>query len=263
MNHPWAPDPEEERRRNLEPMERLREDGQKLHANILADPIIVASLEASKSMRSMCRAEDDCLFVQAGRSSGRTIECELRIRLDGANRLSRLPGMRWAAQTNFYHLPCFDVMVDIKDLLPAQFRLSPDTTWGLMPRKWFEHKGCVDLDILAAYIEAFKEYNKNHSEWSSARTKWYNAHKRCGEPAECACPARPVPPKEPTLEGYTTEDEIRCNLLDLCKHPNFWDTREMFVLCARGIVRVGEEVNWHAMLFDANGSRETHAVTDN
>jgi len=124
---------------------------------------------------------------------------------------------------------CSDLMVDLEDLIPTKFRLDPQASWGLLIRKWFEHKGCISLDKLATYIEAYKAYQEKHSDFSSIWIKWPRDHRRCeADQATCACPPKPQPPEKPVLKDYSTGEESRCILRDVVKHPNFGDMCDEF-----------------------------------
>jgi hypothetical protein len=209
---------ESERRLNLGPMERLREDGEKLRSKILSHEDMLVTFEESRSARARCRAEDDCIYVQAGVPTGRAITTECRIRVDGVKDL-----MFWLPTTHYYHVACFNQMVDLLELIPAKFRLDHQTPWGILIRKWYEHHGHVDLNKLTTYIEAFKAYDEKKSEFSSELIKWSRGHQQCeADQAACGCPSKPQPPEKPILKDYTIEEE-ECSLRAVVTHPNFND----------------------------------------
>jgi hypothetical protein len=56
-------------------------------------------------------------------------------------------------------------MVDLKDLVPSRLKMAGEPwRWGLMILKWFEHKGCISLDKITAYLEerdAFKKEDRD------------------------------------------------------------------------------------------------------
>lgn len=212
---------EAERRNSLGPRGRLREDGRKFQEEILANQNMLVTLEISRSDRAQCRAEADCLFLHAGAPRQRAITTETRIRVDGVDSLSH-----WAPTTYFYHVLCFEEMVDLEELLPTKFKLDPQTGWGLLARKWFEHKGCIDVDKIAAFIEAFKAYHKDYSGFSTRWIKWSTNHQKCApEQATCTCPPKPHPPEKPVLKDYAAGEGERMSLAELALHENFDDMR--------------------------------------
>jgi len=205
-----------QRRQNLSPMARLREDGQKLQGKILSDQDMFATLEESRSARARCRAGSDCIYVQAQASTGGDIASEFRIRVDGVKNLSF-----WRPATHYYHVACFDQMVDLEDLLPAKFQLDRRREWGVMITKWFEHKGCITLDKLTTYFEACKAYKKKHSDFGREWGGWLLGHRRCeADQATCACPPKPQSPERPVLEDCAPGGEESCSLSDLMRHPD-------------------------------------------
>ncbi|KAI0380709.1 hypothetical protein F5Y04DRAFT_257216 [Hypomontagnella monticulosa] len=226
---------ERERHRNLDPMERLREDGQELQRKILSNQNMSVTFEVSRSSRARCRAEDDCLHVQAEFPTGKTIIDNCRTRVDGVN-----DPLHWHPATYYYHVLCFDQMVDLVDLIPNKFQLAGHTAWGLMIRKWFEYKGCIDLEKLAIYIEAVKAYKEKILALSTPWIEWDHGHRQCeADKTPCTCPPRPEAPEEPVLKNdYTTTEEERCSLGELVEHPNFDDICDQFWFTGRGLERV-------------------------
>jgi len=220
-----------ERRENLDPVERLREDGQELQGEILSDQDMLVTFEYSRSARARCRADRDCLHVLAEVPTETTIIDKFRIRIDGVNDPSF-----WRPTTHYYHILCFNHMVDLEDLLPAKFQLDRQTTWGLLVRKWFEHKGCINLDKLATYIEAFKAYDEKRLDFSTEWIDWSIRHHPCeADRATCACPPRPEPPEKPVLKDYVTGEEGRCSLDDVVNHPNVDDMPDQRLVNMTGI----------------------------
>ncbi|CAH0024857.1 unnamed protein product [Clonostachys rhizophaga] len=76
--------------------------------------------------------------------------------------------------------------------------------WGLLVRKWHEHRGCIDVDVVSAYIAAHKTYVNELKK----RSQDENAQ----------------PPTEPTLTDYTTGDTVSHCLWDILNHE---DSEEM------------------------------------
>ncbi len=203
---------EEARRRALSSDERLQEDGDELRQKIEADPEMVVTLEVSASQRAQCRANDDCVYLQANARCGNTITTHLRICVHGVE------NTEWFGQTkHYYHVMCFAFMIDLADLLPEKFKLDGASgRSGLMVEKWFERAGRIDLDKIAKFLQEFDDFEAKQSEYS----KWWWAHaENCeDQEAECRCPPRPDPPSKPELGDCTKEDGDACTLLDVLEH---------------------------------------------
>lgn len=208
---------ESARRQALSPKERLREDGDQLRQKIEADPEMIVVLEMSRSQRARCRANNDCAYAQARASSGNTITTSYRIRVDGVDNID------WFGKTkHYYHLLCFERMVDLKGLLREKFKMGgPYGRWGLMVEDWFKHSGRIDVDKIAAFLEEYAAYEEKHGDWSKEYIDWSLNHTRnCKDKEpECKCPAQPQPPKKPELGDHTTKDGDVCTLSDVLKHP--------------------------------------------
>ncbi|KAH6889609.1 hypothetical protein B0T10DRAFT_486472 [Thelonectria olida] len=210
-----------ERRRGLQHWERLKEDGAKLRQKIESDPVMIAYLEISRSKQASCRAEEDCFYSQAEGGCGALIQDVYRIRLDGANDFRF-----WRRTKHYYHVECFDCMVGLQDLIPAKFKLDQQRgDWGLMVRKWYDHKGHIDLDKITACIEQHKVYKKKYDELRGHLNSWYERHLFICDsgPAGCNCPPKPEEPdslERPVLEDYTTTGSDGIALLDILKHPD-------------------------------------------
>ncbi|KAK3934583.1 hypothetical protein QBC46DRAFT_219984, partial [Diplogelasinospora grovesii] len=121
----------------------------------------------------------------------------------------------------YYHVPCFDTMVEAKSLFPSgKFKIDTRRSWGLMERKWFEHRSCISLGKIEAYIESCEKYDEELEEWYQANSRWWNVHyqqretKPDGSESEppCGCPPRPQEPDEPVLRDYTVAKEDACSL---------------------------------------------------
>ncbi|CAI6091498.1 unnamed protein product [Clonostachys chloroleuca] len=79
----------------------------------------------------------------------------------------------------------------------AFFRLY-NGEWGLLVRKWYEHRGCIDVDVISAYIAAHNTYENELKKRSQ------------DEDAQ--------PPTEPTLSDYTTGNPVSHCLWDVLNH---------------------------------------------
>ncbi|KAK3689298.1 hypothetical protein B0T22DRAFT_440783 [Podospora appendiculata] len=148
-------------------------------------------------------------------------------------------GWRQYARNEFYHVYCFfDVVghAEAMELVAShKFRLSPASAWGLMVRKWFEHQGSIRLDKLAAYIEAYRSWEKAWKACDSEFNRWSSAHFHCTEEGwagqKCGgpCPPRPTRPAKPILKrDYMIGDEgsvdgYEVYLWDVLRHPNLRD----------------------------------------
>jgi hypothetical protein len=230
---------ERQRRQNLGPMERLREDGQTLQREIVSNQDTFVTLEVSRSARARCRAEDDCIYAQAEGVTAHPITTKFRIRVDGVTDLTF-----WRPKTHYYHVACFDHMVDLADLIPKKFQLDHQRLWGLLIRRWFKHTGRINLEKLATYIKEFETYRESHSDFSTAWTQWTLGHGRCeADQATCACPPKPQPPEKPVLKDYTTGEEETCSMGELMKHPNFDDMCDEIWFTSRGYERVHPETD--------------------
>ncbi|KAG7284726.1 hypothetical protein NEMBOFW57_009335 [Staphylotrichum longicolle] len=177
---------EEERRRNLPPIEalkeaaeRLEEKGRTLYRGFerFSGTIILQETPASHNAGARCRAEDDCLqrvLLEAALREKLRENSNLRYNHDHYRKRGhidddyRILVSRGPFDKKYYHIRCFETMVDLAPLIPDKFFLDTTTSrvgpfeappeWGLMFRTWFEHKGQIDLEKIAAYIDAEKAY---------------------------------------------------------------------------------------------------------
>ena len=228
---------ERDRYNNLTPDERLKEEGEKLQRQIESDPDTLVLLEASASLRARCRAEGDCVHVQNNNRYKNTITTDYRICLDGIK-----TSQHWARTKYYYHVACFDRMVNLKSLMPAKFKLDPRELWGLIPRKWFEDQGCIDLSKVASFIDAHKKYEEEHHEFGYQWIEWSLQHRKCEtDKATCGCPSQPKPPQKPVLEDYITEKEDCCSLEDIMSHPYFGDLIDEKWLYGESIIKLHPE----------------------
>jgi hypothetical protein len=112
-------------------------------------------------------------------------------------------------------------MIDLEELIPSKFKMAgAPWRWGLIIRKWFEHKGCISLDKVAAYLEEWEAYEKERDDFSGEWIMWSRNYRECkAEPGTCSCPPPPKGPDKPVLKDYTTSEEDGCNLWDVLEHP--------------------------------------------
>jgi hypothetical protein len=212
------PDAEWERRCNLPPVERLKEDGQELLRQLERNDRMVFLLQETPPRhpgRAQCRVED-CFYVQAKKAKGRYITDDYRICVD---RDTSYNGK------SYYHVLCFGCMIDLEELIPSKFKMAGTPgRWGLMFQKWFEHKGCINLDKIVAYLEEREAFKKKLGEFSGEWIEWSINHRECNaEPCTCPCPPLPEVPDEPVLKDYTTSEEDGCSLYDVLEHPRVED----------------------------------------
>ncbi|KAL2132725.1 hypothetical protein VTI74DRAFT_3435 [Chaetomium olivicolor] len=134
-----------------------------MRQQIQRDPEMVVALEISRSLRARCRAGVDCVYLRADARSGSTITSLYRICVHGVD------NMDWYGKTkHFYHVECFELMIHLPDLLHSKFKMDSDSgDWGFMVRKWFEHKGRIDLDKIAGFLEELADYKAKYHDWSS------------------------------------------------------------------------------------------------
>ena len=207
---------ERARRQALSPKERLEEDANKLRQKIEADPRMFVSLEISRSLQAQCRA-DNCVYLRAKVPTGDIIKTHYRICFRGAETVSRV-----RRTTHHYHVLCFESMVRLRDLVPSKVKMASSSgRWGLMVEKWFEHKGRIDLDKIAVFLEELAIYDAEYSEWCSRYTMRSLDHERnCKDKEpECKCPGPPPQPERPQLGNYTTDDGVMCPLFRVLRHP--------------------------------------------
>jgi hypothetical protein len=209
---------EAERCRNLSTTERLEEDGQTLLRDVerLNKAIVLQKAPRNDNSGARCGADEGCLSVhrmrqifgedtdlQHVRPDPRLIRDQYRIFIDKESLDKRCL---------YYHLECFEAMVDLKSLVPDKFSLDTSTvgglpSWGLMLREWFEKKGNVALDEIAAYIDAEKAYHGVRCDLRDPATR-------------------------PVLRDYITAEGGGCSLSDVVQHrychlmANTWTSRQ-------------------------------------
>jgi hypothetical protein len=202
----------------LSPEERLKESGKSLLKDIETDPQLIVALEVSASERAKCRAGGDCLRVQVNRYGTIAITDEHRICVRGVSNRD------WFGRTkHYYHVACFEHMVDLKSLLPSKFKMDPaQGRMPLMVELWFHQQGCIDLDKIGAYFDALDLYDEAEKVSSAEYIEWQVGHNRkCGgKPrSECECPPQPSFPEEPILRKYKTGKENPHDLVQVLQHP--------------------------------------------
>ncbi|KAK1760084.1 hypothetical protein QBC47DRAFT_389 [Echria macrotheca] len=147
---------EDARRASLHSLERLAEDGAKLRQQIESNDDMIAVLETSRSARAGCRAGDDCFYAPREVR----IQDRYRIRVEGVR--DEL-GADYYRTKHYYHVLCFEAMMDLEDMIPSgNFVCDAGGAWGLLVRKWFQHRGRIDEKVLVEYIRARKEWEEKH-----------------------------------------------------------------------------------------------------
>ncbi|KAJ4424636.1 hypothetical protein N0V82_000768 [Gnomoniopsis sp. IMI 355080] len=226
---------ETERRKGLTPAARLREDGDALLPQLreAKAEITLQQTPRSNNGGARCRAEDDCLVKRAAEDSGKNfpylydpkmIKDDVRIHIDQG-------AAHFYYRHLYYHVACFEAMVDLAPLVPDLFSLDTQPhkgdfywipQWGVMVRKWFAHRGQINLGKIEEYIAAELTHDEQHCDDIE---QWEEVHKSrgCGKRFElgalCDCPPRPERPERPVLRDYvaTTRDE-GCSLADIVHH---------------------------------------------
>jgi hypothetical protein len=227
---------EEERRRNLSPIEALKEAAERLERTgqtlfrgfeRFSGTIILQETPVSHNGGARCRAEDDCLqrvMVETGLREMLRENCNLQYNHDRYRKRGnihddyRILVNRGPFDKKYYHVRCFETMVDLAPLIPDKFFLDTDTSnegpfeappsWGLMFRKWFKNKGHIDLEKIAAYIDAEKAYRDIEGDSDSDK--------------------HPPDTAKPVLRDHVTAADGGCSLSDVVQHrycdlmPNGW-----------------------------------------
>ncbi|KAF7552131.1 hypothetical protein G7Z17_g4538 [Cylindrodendrum hubeiense] len=217
---------EETRRRNLEPHERLQEDGAALQLEIESNPDMLVFLETSRSQNAQCHAKDDCFYVRNEAAFDNFIWDKSRIRVNGVR-----DETYWGVETHYYHVICFNYMISVEDLIPSKFKL--EGSWGLMVRKWYQHKGCIDLDKIAAYIAEYKAYEERETDRCGPHhVRALHHGPQCdaeSDPTTCSCPPAPRALDKPVLRDYTTGPENKVELSDVLSHQDVDEMRYIHV----------------------------------
>lgn len=221
---------EEERRKGLTLAARLEEDGDKLLPRLRNDKaqITLQRTPVSHNGGARCRAGSDCVIRCAIELSGKVIPTwydptkikdEFRIHIDRGGSYDRHV---------YYHVACFEAMIDLAPLVPDLFSLDTQPykgnlnsipRWGVMFRKWFAHRGQINLGKIEEYITAELARDEQYCQLIK---RWEEIHKsrKCEQRfdlgAPCDCPQRPEWPERPILRNYvaTTRDE-GCSLADI------------------------------------------------
>jgi hypothetical protein len=226
---------EEARRRSLHPTERLAEDGAKLRKEIESHDDMSVVLEVSVSSRSMCRAGKDCFYIHPGDYRERAaIHTDFRIRVNGL----RGELSHWRT-THFYHILCFVAMMDVEELIPSKkftFECGPD--WGLMVMKWEMHRGRVNLDVLAKFIDDMEHWEEKKANSISSAAASPGAADGDAETSPNRPPAATQETK-PVLQNYVTNAEGGANLWELMKHPYIWKAKPFIAPTANGLKAYG------------------------
>ncbi len=193
--------PERLRREALSPQDRLKEDGRELQQRIEGDPEMIVLFEVSASNRARCRAERDCLRQSPSSDGHSRVSDPYRICLQGVD------DGGWYPRTNyFYHVTCFNHMVDLHALWPSKLQIDMGgSRWPIMLCQWFLHEGCIDLEKIATFVDEYESYMSVPIDQTETTYR---------SPPESNDQSRP-----PRLENHTTSKESRCDLEEVLNHP--------------------------------------------
>jgi hypothetical protein len=124
-------------------------------------------------------------------------------------------------------------MMDVEELIPSKkFTFECGPSWGLMVVKWEKHRGRVNLDVLAKFIDDMEQWEEKENSTSSAAASSGTAD---GD-AETSPTRPPAATQEtkPVLQNYVTNAEGGANLWELMKHPYIWKAIPFIVPTANG-----------------------------
>jgi hypothetical protein len=134
-------------------------------------------------------------------------------------------------------------MMDVGELIPSKkFTFEGGLSWGLMVRKWEIHRGRVDLQVLAKFIEDMEHWQEKKEENSTssavATDPGIIAHGDVGTSSTTV--TRPPtatttsPETKPVLQNYVTDAEGGANIWQLMEHPYIWKARPPILPTANG-----------------------------
>ncbi|OAA62001.1 hypothetical protein SPI_04860 [Niveomyces insectorum RCEF 264] len=225
---------ETERRNRLSPAARLQENGARLLPQLIdAGASITLQITPFNSRGgALCRAGNDCYIKRAveegsevdippGREPQK-IQDGFRIHVDESKPYA-------SGRQSYYHVACFETMMDLEGLVPDMFSLEVKPykgdytqlpTYGLMFRKWFEHKGKINLQKIEEYIERDMA---SREQYADELRRWQENHearecdKRFGFGRGCDCPPQPEK-QRPILRDYVVAGDGGCRLFDIVHH---------------------------------------------
>ncbi|CAK7204315.1 hypothetical protein SEUCBS139899_007070 [Sporothrix eucalyptigena] len=265
---------ERERRDGLTPAERLREDGDTLLPRLRDAKAQITLQQTPQSYNggARCRAEDDCLVKRAAEDSGKDfpywydpkkIKDKFRIHVDQGN-------FNYPYRNMYYHVVCFEAMVDLAPLVLDLFSLDTQPykgslysipQWGVMFRKWFAHRGQINLGKIEEYITAEltrdKQYGDVVERWEETH-KSRECEKRFGLGTPCDCPQRPEWPERPILRDYvaTTGDE-GCSLAHIVYHRYCEEMEQTWIIRREGTtVHIETDYPENELVEDETGDQE-------
>ncbi|KAH8659489.1 hypothetical protein BGZ61DRAFT_312808, partial [Ilyonectria robusta] len=199
-------DANKQRRDRLTPEERLKEDGESLFQSLKSSPDSVLILQLTQKpvfRRARCRA-NECLYGSFNGRDGTEIQDKYRISLEWGEQ----------AQLEYYHVRCMECMVPLPALARSQFKLDGRASWSLMIGKWMEHRGRINIEKIAAYIDREAAYSRwfrdTINEISNIELRHQLSCKTAG--VSCQCPPFPCGPKVPVLKEYITSEDEVCGL---------------------------------------------------
>lgn len=211
-------DAESIRRAALTPPERLREDGVLLQRMIEMNGDIFAILQKTPPVRKRkCFGKADCLLRMPDHRGGNLIQERCRI------------CVRNTRPTVYFHLECFNHMVDIYELIPNKFKLANGPgPWPLMIKEWYQHRGKINAEGIARYLDAMDLYDIALRKALQKREQWQVGHRLfCEDVGLCTCPPKAAFPIKPMMESPQGVELDRLRLEYIVTHPGCrWPTEQ-------------------------------------
>jgi hypothetical protein len=178
------------------------------------------------------------------------IEDEFRIRVEGVR-----GEFDYYRTKHYYHVLCFEAMIDFVEMIPLRkFVCDAGEGWGMIVKKWYQHRGWIDPEVLVQYVKDRETWDTEHyGEFPPAMIQaLFASEQRNAEgkvEAIASSPAlRPgtavTSRKEhdfPVLQGYIT-DECWVSLFLLLQLPEIWAGRTRFI--ARPFLMLREVEPW-------------------
>ena len=202
---------EAERRSRFTPEEKVAENFSSLSNQLDEDPSLLLFLQPTPPghmARARCYAS--CCVVENAKG---VIRDDYRILVPGQ-------------VAEYFHVQCLEKMPELARLAPTRFKLDTRAypwynywswSWNFTLREWFEHSGCIDLEMIIEHGKALAEYREEHGDfdtqwldWWSEYGKQHEQHEQHAEPCDCA--PKPEKPEGPILGDYVVSEDRACPL---------------------------------------------------